>query len=238
MNRYAVISEKNPREIVLLRGYGCFWQQCSFCDYHRDACEDPFENLALNTGILNKVTGRFGRLEVINSGSVFELDLATMRQIRKTCQKQAIRTLHFESHYAYKDRIPVLRQEFAACGIELHMKIGVESFDEALRENLLHKGMPAATPAQIAEHFDECCLLIGVPGQTLEGLRRDIDTALQYFDRVCLNLFTACSAPLSPDEAVKQLFLQELYPTLADNPSIDILLNNTDFGVGTVTCHE
>ena len=36
-NRYAVIEEKNPREIVMLRGLGCTWRRCRFCDYHLDS---------------------------------------------------------------------------------------------------------------------------------------------------------------------------------------------------------
>ena len=36
MERYSVITEKNPREIVLLRGAGCAWRRCRFCDYHLD----------------------------------------------------------------------------------------------------------------------------------------------------------------------------------------------------------
>lgn len=36
MERYSVITNKNPREIVLLRGSGCKWRRCAFCDYHLD----------------------------------------------------------------------------------------------------------------------------------------------------------------------------------------------------------
>lgn len=32
MTRYSVIEDKNPREIVLLRGRGCAWKRCRFCD--------------------------------------------------------------------------------------------------------------------------------------------------------------------------------------------------------------
>ena len=40
MVRYAVIEDKNPREIVLLRGLGCQWLRCAFCDYHTDGSSD------------------------------------------------------------------------------------------------------------------------------------------------------------------------------------------------------
>ena len=36
MNRYSVIDDKNPREIVLLRSHPCRWGRCFFCDYIAD----------------------------------------------------------------------------------------------------------------------------------------------------------------------------------------------------------
>ena len=48
MVRYSVITDKNPREIVLLRGFGCAWKKCTFCDYHLDCSPDAAANLALN----------------------------------------------------------------------------------------------------------------------------------------------------------------------------------------------
>ena len=68
MTRYSVIEDKNPREIVLLRGRGCAWKRCRFCDYHLDASRDEQANLTLNRAVLAQVTGRYGRLEAINSG--------------------------------------------------------------------------------------------------------------------------------------------------------------------------
>lgn len=34
------------------------------------------------------------------------------------------------------------------------------------------------------------------------------------------------------DEKLVTKFLEILYPSIKDNPAIDVLLNNTDFGVG------
>lgn len=38
--RISVIPDKNPREMVMLRGCGCKWKKCRFCDYHMDASPD------------------------------------------------------------------------------------------------------------------------------------------------------------------------------------------------------
>lgn len=127
MERYSEILEKRKREIVLLRGSGCVYQKCAFCDYHTDRCADAQANYVLNSQVLANVTGRFGDLEVINSGSVFELDARTLSLIRQICREKGIATIHFESHYLYRDRIPALRQEFS--GFQLKMKLGLEAFD-------------------------------------------------------------------------------------------------------------
>ena len=79
MDRYSVVDTKRKREIVLLRGSGCVYKRCTFCDYHLDRCNDEDANFALNAEVLAHVTGCYGDLEVINSGSVFELSAALRR---------------------------------------------------------------------------------------------------------------------------------------------------------------
>ena len=63
-------------------------------------------------------------------------------------------------------------------------------------------------------------------------MAKDIRLGLQYFKRICSNLMVENTAPLKPDAEVIQIFMENLYPLYRDNPRVDILLNNTDFGVG------
>lgn len=93
MERYNIISEKNKREIVLLRGSGCVYKKCTFCDYYTDSCKNPQENYLLNQSVLEQVTGQYGNLEVINSGSVFELDEKTLDLIKSICHEKKISTI-------------------------------------------------------------------------------------------------------------------------------------------------
>lgn len=230
MERYSVIHDKNPREIVLLRGSGCAWRRCVFCDYHLDACPDDGENLTLNREVLSHVTGQYGDLEVINSGSVFELDDGTLDLIRFLCQSRDIRTLHFESHYLYRDRIPALRAAFPS--VTLKMKLGLETFDYDLREGRLKKGIPDRDPAVISRDFDEANLLFGLTGQTAASMERDLTLGLAHFQRLCVNVMCPNSTPVAPDPAVIDCFRQELWPRYRDDARVDILFNNTDFGVG------
>lgn len=68
--RYSEVTHKNKREIVLLKAAPCKWGRCKFCDYILDNSEDEESNIKINEEILNKVTGKYKVLEVINSGSV------------------------------------------------------------------------------------------------------------------------------------------------------------------------
>ena len=80
MQRYALIHDKFPREFVLLQGTGCKWGKCTFCDYHKDVSNNPFE---VNRQALINVTGQYGVLDVINSGSAMELDKDTIKKYVK-----------------------------------------------------------------------------------------------------------------------------------------------------------
>lgn len=232
MIRYSVIEEKNPREILLLRGKGCRWRRCAFCDYHLDASLDEVENLKIAREAFSKVTGVYHHLEVINSGSFPELGETILRELVELCREKKIHTVHFECHYLYRDEISAWREAFAKAGTTLKIKIGVESFDADYREGVLRKGIEEKNPAKIAEAFNECCLLFGLEGQTVESMKRDIETGLQYFERVCVNIFVENRTKIKPDIQVIQSFMQEIYPLYKNNERVDILLENTDFGVG------
>lgn len=230
MERYSVITQKQPREIALLKGSGCVYKKCVFCDYHLDSSKNADENFKLNREVLDKVTGRFGELEVINSGSVFELDENTLAYIKKVCREKAIKTIHFELHYLYKNRIRELRESFD--GFNLKLKLGLETFDYDLRERVFKKGIPERDPEVISAGFDEANFLVGVSGQTLDGIRRDIELGLKYFERICVNVMCENSTPVKPDKKLIYEFTRGIYCDYRDNPRVDILINNTDFGVG------
>lgn len=232
LTRYSEIVEKNKREIVLLRGSGCKWRHCTFCDYHLDFSSDEESNFALNQEILNNVTGKFKRLEIINSGSFVDLDAKTFQFILDICIQKGIKEVHFECHWMHRKAIANLRNTFESYGIHANIKIGVETFDALFRENILHKGIDELSPAKIAACFDEVCLLFGLEGQTKASMQYDIETGLTYFKRVCINIMVENTTKIKPSPAVIETFMRNLYPLYRDNSRIDILLENTDFGVG------
>ena len=125
-----------------------------------------------------------------------------------------------------------LHHTFETHGIQVKIKIGVETFDNQYREQVLRKGIDETSPARIAAYFDEACLLFGLDGQTEDSMRHDIETGLTNFERVCINIMVENTTQIKPVPSVIDTFMKKLYPIYKDNDRVDILLENTDFGVG------
>lgn len=227
MERYAVIDTHLPREFVLLQGRGCKWARCTFCDYHEDRSDHPYP---LNREVLSQVTGCHGVLDVINSGSAMELDEATLQEIGRIVREKKIHTLWFEAHYMYRHRLAAFAARFAP--VQVKFRCGIESFDAGQRRNW-NKGVPMeVTPEEVAAYFQGVCLLCCTQGETRERILRDIALARQHFEYFSVNLFCNNGTALKRDEQLAKWFEEEVYPTLRDDPRIEVLLNNTDLGVG------
>ena len=227
MERYAVIHTKMPREFVLLQGRGCRWGKCTFCDYHTDTSSEPF---LINEQVLGQVTGVYGVLDVINSGSAMELDAQTVALIQRVVKEKRIHTLWFEAHYMYRNRL----KDFACLfpDVKVKFRCGIETFDPDLRQ-LWNKGIPAGvTPQDVADYFQGVCLLCCTQGEEFRHIADDIETARQYFEYFSINLFCNNSTSVLRDEALVKRFVREIYPSVKDDPRIEVLANNTDLGVG------
>lgn len=225
--RYSLIKTKFPREFLLLQGKGCVYKKCKFCDYYNDVSENPFE---INKPVIKKVSGETGVLDIINSGSCFELDDSTMKLIYKTALERNIHTIWFETHYLYKNQLSEFRKKFH--GIKLKFRTGVESFSPKIRQ-FLNKGIPQnVTAYDISKDFDGVCLLIGFAGQTREDILKDINLAREYFEYTSVNVFVENSTAMKRDNKLVIWFKENLYPKIKNEPSIEILMNNTDLGVG------
>ena len=228
MEGYNRITNKNCREIVLLKAFPCAWGKCSFCDYTDDNSKDERAMIALNSEILSRVTGEFGVLEVINSGSCFELPTQTLEQIRTIIREKQIRLLYFESHWMYRKKLQEMKDYM---GIPILFKIGVESFDYNFREKILNKHADFHTPQEVAEYFDSPCIMVGIKGQTKEMIAQDIQYMKQYFKRGTVNVYTNNTTNIRRDDELVQWFMRT-YAYLEKDPMIEVLYENTDFGVG------
>ena len=227
MDRYALIRTKMPREFVLLQGTGCRWRKCTFCDYHEDVSECPFE---VNKPVLRQVTGQYGVLDVINSGSAMELDADTIALIKEVVREKNIHTLWFEAHYMYRKKLASFAEQFAP--VKVKFRCGVETFDPALRD-AWKKGIPSSVSAQdIARYFQGICLLCCTQGETKEHILKDIELARQHFEYFSVNVFCNNHTQVKQDKELASWFAKEVYPMIKDDPRIEVLMENTDLGVG------
>ena len=227
MERYALIHTKMPREFVLLQGTGCRWRKCTFCDYHQDVSENPF---TLNESVLRQVSGHYGVLDVINSGSALELDDDTIALINQVVKEKQIHTLWFEAHYMYRKKLADFASRFAPANVKF--RCGVETFDPTLREEW-KKGIPASvTPEDVAKYFQGVCLLCCTQGESKERIFNDIRIAREHFEYFSVNVFCNNSTPVKQDSELAGWFAREVYPQIKDADGIEVVMENTDLGVG------
>lgn len=225
--RYSKIRDKFPREFILLQGKGCFWKKCKFCDYFEDISDNPAE---LNSSVINKITGEFGVLDVINSGSAMELDSKTLELLISKINEKQINEVWFEAHWAYRNKLHDFAKKFD--GKVVKFRVGVETFNSKLRESW-NKGIPGNVDVtDLSNYFQSVNLLVGVKGQTFEDIAKDLDLADKYFERYIVNVFVRNSTKILPDPHLIKRFVEEIYPYIKNNPRIEILINNTDLGVG------
>lgn len=229
MDRYSIIRTKMPREFILLQGTGCRWRQCIFCDYHEDISVDPFK---VNREVIHQITGEFGVLDVINSGSALELDKQTIDLLQSVIKKKMIHTVWFEMHYMYRKKLEDFAVLFAPATVKF--RCGIETFDPVLR-NTWKKGIPSTITADdVSRYFQGVCLLCCTQGETKDHILKDIELAKKYFEYFSINLFCNNHTKVKRDEKLAAWFEEQVYPQIKDDPHIEVLLNNTDLGVGEI----
>lgn len=227
--RYARYTGHLPREVVLLKGLPCVWSRCTFCDYIDDNTTDEAAIARVADVELAKVTGEFGRLQIINSGSIQELPLTICQQIRDLLAARKISEFWTESYWAYRKDYDATRAYF---GVPTFLFLGVETFDDGLRNGVLNKSMHWKSVDEVAAATDSICLMIGFRGQTREIIRRDVDLLLTKFKYGFINMFSEnrLSAGLM-EEGIKDWFRQE-FAWLEKEPYLTVLWENTGLGVG------
>ena len=228
MNRYSTIDNKNQREIVLLKGFPCIWGKCSFCDYIDDNSnlEDEINNI--NFEVLSNITGKYKVLEVINSGSCFEIPKDTLIRIKEIIKEKKIEKLFLESHWCYRNRLQEMRDFFE---IPIVFKIGVETFDYDFRNIVLNKNAKFKSVEELKKYFDSPCMLVGIMGQTKEMIDNDMDIILNNFNHATINIFVNNTTNIKRDEELVNWFIEK-YKFIDENTDFEVLYNNTDFGVG------
>jgi hypothetical protein len=159
-----------------------------------------------------------------------ELDAQTIEMIKEVVKERNIHTLWFEAHYMYKNQLARFAEQFD--GVEVKFRCGVESFDGNLREQW-QKGIAAhVTVEDVAKYFQGVCLFCCSEGDSKERILRDIALAEQYFEYASVNVFCENTTTVKRDDELAKWFVEEVFPNLRESKKIEILINNTDLGVG------
>lgn len=229
-NRYSKIEKGNIREIVLLKSYPCAYGKCSFCNYIEDNSLD--ENLMekINFETLSEITGEYGALEVINSGSVFELPESTLKKIVKVVKEKNIKILYFEIYYGYHKRLDEIISLFP--GVDIRFRMGLETFDNNFRKNTYNKNfiLEERDYLELGEKLYSVCLMICTQGQTREMIEKDIELGLKYFRSITINIFVDNGTVVKRDRELVKWFIEK-YSYLTENPQVELLIDNRDLGV-------
>jgi radical SAM superfamily enzyme YgiQ (UPF0313 family) len=229
LNRYSMITGKFPREVVLLQGRGCFWKRCLFCDYYKDVSDDPYK---VNKEVLEQVKGSVGALDVINSGSALEIDTKTLCLLNAKIKEYNIGTVWFDAHWQYKSCLKKFAETILAKNVRF--RLGIETFDPIIR-NKFKKGIPGdVTPEEIAKYYRGIYLIVGMEGQTKEEIRRNIYIAKRYFGYIGVSIFTENTTSIKIDQDIIDWFMEEIYPSINEDPQIEVLLNENFLGIGKI----
>ena len=116
--------------------------------------------------------------------------------------------------------------------VEVKFRCGIETFDVDLREKWVKGVGREITAIDVAKYFQGVCLLCGTVGESKEHILSDIEQAKRHFEYISVNLFNENSTPLKPDADLQEWFKMVVYPQINDDPQIEVLINNTDLGVG------
>ena len=63
-------------------------------------------------------------------------------------------------------------------------------------------------------------------------IERDIDILENHFEKGCINVYVENTTDIKRDEELVKWFINK-YKYLEDNENIEVLINNTDLGVGS-----
>lgn len=228
--RYNKIENKHKREIVLLKSFPCKYGKCSFCNYIEDNSIDENEINRVNLEVLKEITGEYGVLEVINSGSVFELPKQTLAEIKKIVIEKNIKTLYFEIYYGYTKRLNEIRNYFE--GIDIRFRMGLETFDNEYRIKGYNKNFTLNENQliELGKEVYSVCLLICTKGQTKEMIKRDIELGLKYFKGITINIFIDNGTIVKRDNELVKWFIEN-YSYLINDERVELLIDNKDLGV-------
>lgn len=185
-------------EVVILKSFPCRWGKCKFCNFSRDSSLDVKEIEKIDLYTLNRVEGN-GYLKVFNSASFFEFPFSIILKIAAVIKNRNIIKLYVESRWEYRNYWAKLENEF---GIPCEVRLGVESFDDYVRNKILNKN-ENFTADEVAKYTDSIYLLVGFKGQSKASVSFSINEAKKYFKNIIVNIYTEIKERTRDENLIK-----------------------------------
>ncbi|MEB3774792.1 MAG: hypothetical protein GSR86_07705 [Desulfurococcales archaeon] len=185
------------RLVVILQGYPCAYGKCTFCPFALEQTLHPAKLFEANSRIIEealKVKESWGpeRVAVFNGGSIHELPYKVLEDLRPLASGTVFE-VEERSEYVDIDSVRRLLQLFEPR--RLVVRIGFETVDERIRNEVLGKDMPDTELERIYRLRLETrrmglpvefwtYLLFGMEGIPEESVVRSLKAFKRMFDGV------------------------------------------------------
>ncbi|MEM3383038.1 MAG: hypothetical protein QXL52_01335 [Nitrososphaerales archaeon] len=135
--------EKTKKIVVILKGFTCSWNRCTFCCFYEEATRDIDNLISTNKEIIKKTECLMkekpvDRISIFNGGSFFELPLSVVYDLSNITNKKIIE-IESRPEFLSKDSIGHLFNTLKPR--KLILRIGFESIYDDIRNDLLNKGI-------------------------------------------------------------------------------------------------
>jgi len=132
------------RLVVILRGFPCAWGKCTFCPFAVEQSLHTRHVIEDNRKIIGKAVqlaeeGGYERVAVFNGGSFHELPYDSVEKLRPLARGR-IFEVEERSEYVTLDMLETLIGYYRPQ--RLIVRVGFETANERIREEVLRKGMP------------------------------------------------------------------------------------------------
>ena len=186
-----------PRMVVILRGYPCAWGKCTFCPFALEQSTSIARILEDNRRIIERALRLLAedpvpRVAVFNGGSFHELPYDTVERLRPLARGRVFE-VEERSEYVTLDGLEALVDYYRPR--RLIVRVGFETADERIREEVLRKGMPDSEMHRLSRLRVEArerglpveiwtYLLFGMKGIPPESVARSLRVFRRMFDGV------------------------------------------------------
>lgn len=214
MRRYFDKIKEEGKEVLILPGIGCRHSACAFCDYHVDRVSTIGEMEDVWAKILTRVKGH-NQLDVYVSGSITEVPIYLLVNLKEFCFGYRITKLLFEARWDYRHYLGVVRCLFAPISVEIWC--GVESWDYEEGNTILKKGLISSYPQPelFKDFFDGGFFLVGFPGQKKANIIHTVDVNKTHNIKAKYNIFTESNG-IKPDSKLIGWFRSNFSEELGD----------------------